>query len=150
MSGRIIYWRTSQSTIIRAGISFVVVSSCIDNCQQTCGQHGMYCSTAFCFYATYGERYTSKTCRVHQLTALLPLDGHLSRAYTPITVVQRIPRRDKTTLRVPVQVQICKYNQRCKIIQQTTYTIVGISTTVQHTDNLQFSSRHIMQHHVQQ
>ena len=36
------YWQTSQRTIDRAGISFAVVSSCIDNCQQTRGQHGMY------------------------------------------------------------------------------------------------------------
>ena len=62
--------------------SYPLVS--ITNCQQTCGQHGMYCCTECCFYATYGERHTSKTCRVHQLTALLPLDGQLSRTYTPI------------------------------------------------------------------
>ena len=87
---RIIYWRTSQRTIDRAGISFALVSSGIGNCKQTCGQHGMYyCSTACCFCTTYGERHTSKTCRVHQLTALLPLDGQLSRTYTPITVVQK-------------------------------------------------------------
>ena len=48
-----------------------------------------YCSIACCFYATYGERHTSKTCRLHRLTALLPLDGQLSRTYTPIAVVQK-------------------------------------------------------------
>ena len=78
-----------KRTIDRAGIPFVLVSSCIDNCQHTCGQHGIYCNTACCFYAIYGERHTSKTCRVHQLTALLPLDGQLSRTYTPSTVVQK-------------------------------------------------------------
>ena len=131
-----------------------LVSSCINNCQQTCGQHGMYyCSSACCLYAIYGERHTSKTYRVHQLTALLALDGQLSRTCTPIlqtTVVQKY--LDGTKL-LTMQVQkcfACKYNERCKIIQQITYTIVGISTTVQYTDNLQYASRHIMQHHVRQ
>ena len=69
----------------------------------------MYC-TACCFYATYGERHTSKTYRVHQLTALSPLDRQLSRTYTPIlkiTVVQKYLDGTKLLFTMPMQVQKC-------------------------------------------
>ena len=102
--------RQSQRTIDRAGISFVLVSSCVDNYQQTCGQHGMYCRTACCFYATYGEHHTSKTCRVHQLTALLPLDGQLSRTYKPITTAVVKKYLDRTKLLLECR---CKYKMLC-------------------------------------
>ena len=63
-------------------------------------------TTACCFYTTNGERHTTKTCWVHQLTALLPLDGQLSRTYTTITtVVQKY--LDGTQLLLKCR---CKYN----------------------------------------
>ena len=39
---------------------------------------------ACCFYATCGARHTSKTYRVHQVTALFPRDGQQSRTYIHI------------------------------------------------------------------
>ena len=134
-------------------ISLVLVSSCIDNCQQTRGQHGMYC-TACCFYATYGERHSSKTYRVHQLTALLPLNGQLSSTYTHIktTVVQNsltgqnysqeCRRKYKNALHANTKIK----NDGANNVPGT-----ALSAAYDHSmnaDNLQFTRGHIMQHHV--
>ena len=44
----------------------------------TANRHGQqeFCCTVF-FYTAFGARHTSKTYRVHQLTAPLPLNGQL-------------------------------------------------------------------------